>query len=122
MAKRTKINRIKAEKARLEDLFLEIKGEKKAVTEGLIERASFMRVELEEMEIDIRENGYTEEFSQGNQEPYDRLRPIVNAYNTMNANYQKIIRQLTDLLPKDPPADPEGGGDGFENFVNGRQD
>jgi len=37
----------------------------------------------------------------------------------MNTSYQKIIKQLTDLLPKDEPK-PED--DGFDAFVGGRED
>ena len=44
----------------------------------------------------------------------------------MNANYQKIMKQLTDLLPKDDmPAAKKAAvdtDDGFEDFVNGRED
>lgn len=34
-----------------------------------------MRISLDEMEQDINKNGFTEKFSQGNQEPYLRQRP-----------------------------------------------
>ena len=42
----------------------------------------------------------TEKFSQSeNQEPYDRKRPVADLYSAYNTSYQKIIKQLTDLLP-----------------------
>lgn len=112
--------RIKREKMRLRRQFAKIDKKKKSVVEGLIERAAFMRIMLEDMETDIKEKGYVEPFSQGNQEPYDRKRPVVDSYNTMNANYQKIIKQLTELMPKEIA--PKQPSDGFEDFVNGRED
>lgn len=119
MAPKSKQSRVKKEKRRLEALFAEIPESKKRLVEGLVERAAFMRVELEELEKDLAENGWVELFSQGKQEPYDRARPQGQTFNTMSANYQKIIKQLTDLLPKDAPA-PAEPSDGFESFVFGR--
>ena len=48
------------------------------------------------------------------QAPYMRERPEAKVYATMNSNYQKIIKQLTDLLPKEEAE--KKGGDDFENF------
>lgn len=118
---KTKEQRTKQEKTRLNRQFGRIDRKKKAVAAGLIERAAFMRVELEDMELDIAEHGFVEMFSQGDQEPYERLRPMANAYNSMNGNYQKIIRQLTALLPKET-ANPREDGDGFEEFITVRED
>ncbi len=122
MAKKTKKNRIKAEKARLEKNYAELTDTKKQLAEGLIERAAFMRVELEDLEEFLSENGWTELFSQGNQEPYDRARPQGQTYNTMNANYQKIIKQLDALLPKEEAKNPAVMDDGFDDFVSGRDE
>jgi hypothetical protein len=85
------------------------------VAQGLIRRAAYMRVMLEECENDIVENGLTEKFSQGDQEPYDRKRPIADMYASLNTSYQKIIKQLTDLLPTEEKkqADP------FLDYING---
>lgn len=120
MAKKTKASRIKAEKKRLGNVYDELLPAKKEIAQGLIERAAFMRVELEDLEADLAENGWTEKFSQGrDQEPYDRARPQGQAYNTTNANYQKIIKQLDSMLPRDDPS-PGIEDDGFDAFVLGR--
>lgn len=118
MAKKTKAGRIRAEKKRLEAHYSELSESRQAVAQSLIERAAFMRVELEDLETDLSEKGWTELFSQGNQEPYARARPEGQTYNTMNANYQKIIKQLDSMLPRDEPG-PEKD-DGFDEFVAGR--
>jgi len=89
--------------------------------EGLIENAAFMRVELQDLVIDIRDNGLTEKFSQSDKtEPYDRIRPNADLYNKLNVNYQKIIKQLTDFLPQKNKA--ESLADDFDDFVDGRKD
>ena len=92
---------IKKEENKLKRIFKNLDENKKRTVEGLIGRAAFMRVSLEEFEEDLDANGFVERFSQGDkQEPYDRKRPVADLYNTMNTSYQKIIKQLTDLLPE----------------------
>ena len=114
------LRRIAAEERRLSKIFKDIEEKRKATARGLIQRAAFMRVSLEDLEEDLNKNGFTEWFSQGDQEPYQRERPATKIYNTMNVSYQKIVKQLTDLLPK---ADPNAaakreteGGDEFDRF------
>lgn len=112
--------RIKLEERRLTKAFAEIDEKRKSTTSGLIQRAAFMRVSLEDLEKDLKENGFTELFSQGDQEPYQRERPAAKIYNNLNGGYQKIIKQLTDLLPKEIPEVSSGKGkedqDDFEKF------
>lgn len=98
----SKEKRIFEEKKKLKNIFKDIENDKKILINGLIERAAYMLVSLEDYEQDIDENGYIELFSQSDKlEPYERERPVIRLYNTMNKNYQSIIRQLRDLLPKD---------------------
>ena len=119
MAKKAKATRIKQESDRLWANYERLPEGKKVVADGLVARAAFMRIELEDLETDLSKNGWTEPFSQGNQEPYDRARPQGQTYHTMNANYQKIIKQLDAMLPKEE-AGPLDDNDGFDDFVSGR--
>ena len=119
---KTKEQRIRAEKARLRRLYKNLPKEAAGTVAGLIDQAAFMRVECEDMAEDLRENGWTEQFRQSERlEPYDRARPIGQAYNSTNANYQKIIKQLTTLLPK-PDIAPRQEDDGFGSFVRERDE
>ena len=76
-----------------------------------------MREKLKELEKDINIYGFTEWFQQGEQEPYKRQRPEAQIYCSLNTGYQKIIKQLSDLLPKQ---EVKVESDGFDNFVGGR--
>ena len=110
--------RIKKEVLRLKRIYKNIDKDNKAIIDGLIQRAAYMRVTLEDWELDIMENGCTEMFTQSiNTPPYERERPVARLYNTMNKNYQSIIKQLSDLVPKPEPKQED---DGFDDFVNGR--
>ncbi|MDU4787661.1 MAG: hypothetical protein E6X82_04080 [Clostridium sp.] len=114
-----KDKRIKKEENRLKKIYKNIEDKKKDTAIGLIQRLAYLRVTLEDFEKDLDENGFTELFQQGEkQSPYERKRPVADLYNTMNTAYQKGIKQLTDLLPKEIKVADED--DGFEDFVNSK--
>lgn len=116
----TKDSRLKTEEARLRKIYKNIDEDNKAIIDGLIQRAAYMRVTLEDWEKDIDNNGFIEMFTQSEKTaPYERERPVIRLYNTMNKNYQSIIKQLSDLVPK---YEPEPKDDGFDDFVGGRDD
>lgn len=116
----TRDEKIKKEISRLNRIYKNIDKDNKAIVEGIIQRAAYMRITLEEWEKDIIENGYCEMFTQSEKtEPYERERPVARLYNTMNKNYQSIIKQLSDLVPKYEPTPKD---DGFEDFINSRTD
>ncbi len=116
----TKVERIKKEERRLRRIYKKIDKDNKAIIDGLIQRAAYMRVTLEDYEVDLDEKGYVELFSQSEKtDPYERERPVARLYNTMNKNYQSIIKQLSDLVPKQEVKPKD---DGFDDFISGRED
>lgn len=106
MAEITKLNQNatedaeEREKVRLFTVYSGLPANKKAVAEGLIVEAARLRVLLDELFEDIRENGATELFTQSEKTaPYEKERPAAKLYATYNKNYQSIIKQLNDLTP-----------------------
>ncbi len=117
----TKQERINKEEIRLREIYKEIKEENKSIIDGIIQRAAYMRVTLEDYEKDLDSGGYVEMFTQSaNTPPYERERPVARLYSTMNKNYQTIIKQLGDLLPKEQSV--KQPDDGFDKFVGERDD
>ena len=115
----SKDKKIKAEEKKLLGLFKDIEPKKLELAKRLIHKAAYQCVTLEEMQADLDEKGIYEEFQQGkDQKPYDRRRPIFDAYNSMSSSYQKYMKQLMDLLPKTAIKED----DGFEDFIDARQD
>ena len=103
-----KQKRISAEYKRLKQLFRDMPKDVITLYEGIIHRAAYMRATLEDYETDIDNNGYVEYFSQSDKvEPYQRERPVARLYNSMNKNYQTIIRQLKEALPDQSEYDEE---------------
>lgn len=114
----TSSSRVRREVTRLNKIFAARNHEEKEYLAGLIKRAAWMKVQLEDMEKDLEQNGLTEMFTQSeNAPPYERERPKARLYNSINKNYQTIMKQLADFLARsDTSSKPPD--DGFEDFCN----
>ncbi|MCD8200377.1 MAG: hypothetical protein LUD25_05460, partial [Coriobacteriaceae bacterium] len=120
MTDKERDKKIKAETEELTRIFSDLPAKKMSLAGKLIERAAWMRVQCQELEEYLEANGWTEKFQQTKGlPPYDRSRPQAQSYLTLNSGYQKIIKQLSDLLPRD---DDKPKDDGFDSFVNRRDD
>jgi predicted transcriptional regulator len=92
---------IKKEVLRLKKLFNDLPNTKKEVTKELIENAAFISVTLNELKDIMNKNGVKEEYKNGrNQYGYKDSVESKN-YDRLIKNYMAIIKQLTDLLPKE---------------------
>jgi sugar-specific transcriptional regulator TrmB len=114
-----KITRIKKEVSRLNSLFRQLDKKKKKAVDSLIKNAAFMAVTLEDLQNEINENGVTEKYQNGANQFGMKKSSAVEVYNTMIKNHVQVMKQLTDLLPKEENK-PED--DGFDAFVSGRDD
>ena len=115
--------RVTREENRLKVIYEKLPKDAKEVAAGLIRRAAYMRVTLEDYEEDINIGGSVELFRQKEGAPaFERVRPVAQLYNTLNKNYQSIIKQLSDMLPKGDEGALQQAteNDGFEDFVNRR--
>lgn len=102
----TRNDLVDREISRLDKIFSKIEPNKKKIVEGLIIQSARLKILLDEMWIDITEGGDYELFSQSEKlEPYERERPVAKLYNSRDQSYQKVIRQLIDLLPEEEKID-----------------
>jgi len=117
----TKDERIKKEIRRLKNIYSKMDPDVKKVTQSLIENAAFMAVTLDDLQEIINKDGVISEYQNGANQWGTKKSPEVEVYNTMVKNHMAIIKQLTDLLPKEVKAVVEGN-DGFDSFINSRTD
>lgn len=116
----TKNERVLKEVERLRRIFKDMPKDNLEMVEGLIVEAADLRIRLEDIRSDLDINGYDEMFSQSeSQEPYERERPQARRYISMNKNYQSIMKQLGDYIPKNVVKVED---DGFDTFVGDRSD
>lgn len=118
---KTKEQIIAAEKRKLNGIYKKLDEKTKKATESIVNEAAFMGASLYELRTIIAEKGYTEEYQNGANQKGVKKSAAIEIYNTMIKNYMAVIKQLTDLLPKEQKA-VKLQDDGFEEFVNGRED
>lgn len=116
-----KIERISKETKRLYKLFSKMDAKIKKSVQSLVDNAAFMAITLEDLMEIINTNGVTEEYQNGANQSGVKKSSEVEVYNTMVKNHMNIMKQLTDLLPKQPPQNSEvDKDDGFEKFVQAK--
>ena len=119
MTKEEKEKRITAEIKRLTKMFKKMHKDTKSVVKNLIVNAGFMAITLEDLQNHITTNGVTDKYQNGENQWGTKKSPEVEIYNTMVKNHTQIMKQLADLLPKQVPEEKD---DGFDGFINGRDD
>ncbi len=113
---------IKAEKRKLSGIYTRLDKKTKKSVDSLVDEAAFMAASLYELREIINEKGYTEEYQNGANQKGIKKCSEIEIYNTMVKNYASVVKQLTDLLPKEQAKLVSGITDGFEEFINGRDD
>lgn len=92
-------DRIKKEKRELTKLFKNIEPNKKKIIDRLIDRAAFLKVQMEDLEISIKENGWEEEYQNGANQKGVKRSASGDVYLQLIKNFTAINKQLTDMVP-----------------------
>lgn len=96
----------------LEKTFKNMDNDKGKIGLDLLTEVQFMKETLERLRAEIKNNDLIMEMQQGSYS-IDRSNPALKTYNTTITNYNKLIKQLTDLLPD---KDSKNKVDEFEEF------
>jgi hypothetical protein len=110
--------RVKREIKKLKKIYEDIPAEQAKLVLRLIENAGFMAVLLEDLQNDIKANGYKEEYKNGANQFGFKRSISADLYQVTIKNYSAIIRQLNDLLP----SEAFEVDDGFDAFVRSRDE
>ncbi len=102
---------------KLKDIIREIPAEKKKLVEGLIADASFMAEQLEVLRQHITENGWSEEYKNGENQYGKKTSVEADTYIKIQKSYAAIIRQLTDFLPDNKQNAIASAGEALASFV-----
>ncbi|WP_164775359.1 hypothetical protein [Paenibacillus glycanilyticus] len=112
-----KEKRIKTELNKLNKQFKDLDDKSKKIVESLIKNAAFMIVTLSDLQQEINLNGIVSIYKNGENQFGTKKSPEVEIYNTMIKNHMSIMKQLTDLIPREQVQSQD---DGFDTFVNRR--
>ncbi|WP_422487129.1 hypothetical protein [Gudongella sp. DL1XJH-153] len=108
--------RFSSELKKIKNIYKEIPDDKKKLVQRLVENASFMAILLEDLQEDIKQNGYKEEYKNGANQFGFKRSIAADLYQVTIKNYSSVIKQLNDLLPNNEIEED----DGFEAFVNSK--
>lgn len=115
-----KQKRIKKEVSRLKRLFANIDENKKKLVFTTIEDVAFMTVTMQDLREEIIREGTTCEYKNGANQYGTKQSPQAQLYLQMSQKQTQAMKILVDCLPKTEKAPPKS--DGFEEFVNSRDD
>ena len=97
----TKEERIKKELVKIRKIFKDMPKDKLNIVSSLMQNAAFMAVTLEDLQQAINDNGVISTYQNGANQWGTKKSPEAEMYNALIKNYSSIIKQLTDLLPKE---------------------
>jgi hypothetical protein len=115
LAKKSRRTRISAEEQRLREILAGMPEDMLRLVDGLIQRAAFLKVELEDLEADINKNGSTEVYEGKNQPPVTRIRAAAQHYDKMVRAYTTVCKQLSELVTSAGAIKGEGQDGGEQN-------
>ena len=112
---------IEKEYKKLSGIYTKLNTKTKKSINSLMNEAAFMSASLYELRQIINAKGYTEEYQNGANQKGVKKSSEIEIYNTMIKNYSAVMKQLTDLLPKEEPK-VKVENDGFDDFIDSRED
>lgn len=112
---------IEKEYKKLSGIYTKLNTKTKKSINSLMNEAAFMSASLYELRQIINAKGYTEEYQNGANQKGVKKSSEIEIYNTMIKNYSAVMKQLTDLLPKEEPK-VKIENDGFDDFIDSRED
>lgn len=92
-------DRISAEMKRLSKIFKNIEPDKRNLCASLIQNAAFMAISLQDLQEQIKADGWIEEYQNGENQHGKKPGSASQVYTKLISNYNAVIRELVKLLP-----------------------
>lgn len=105
--------KVREEYKRLLNLFQNADPKRLELAKKEIARAAFLAVTLDELERDIDENGYKEEYQNGENQRGVKESAAAKLHVSYTKNFLSAMKQLHDYLT---PGTNESAGDDFDSF------
>jgi hypothetical protein len=94
-----KEKKIRKETKRLLKVFEGLEPNKLATVAALIDRAAYITVSLQELEVELNEYGWTEEYNNGRLQSGLKKSAAAEVHISLTKNLNAIMKQLLDLVP-----------------------
>ena len=110
--------KIKAEIEKLTLIFKNIDPDKKELCTHLIENAAFMSVSLEDLQEQIKRDGWVETYQNGCNQKGKKTGSAAMLYQKLINSYRQTVRDLCQLLPKSEQELARMTTDPMADFLN----
>lgn len=92
--------KITKEYNKLKRLYAELPENKLKLVTPVIQNAAFMKVTLEDLQYEINEEGYTDDYRNGNEQSGRKASAKLQAYTSLMKQYTVVIDRLQKMLPE----------------------
>ena len=99
MGKAKKETRILKEKQRLLEIFKGLDENKLKTCKALIDRAAFITISLEDLEVQLNETGWVEYYQNGENQSGMKKAAAADVHISLTKNLNAIVKQLLELVP-----------------------
>lgn len=99
MANADKDKKIKKETRRLKKIFADLDANKLKTVDALIARAAFITISLQELEEELNEHGWVEEYQNGRNQCGLKKSAAAEVHISLTKNLNAIMKQLLDMVP-----------------------
>ena len=99
MAKAKIETRIRNEKERLGEIFKDLEPNKLKTCQALIDRAAFITVSLQDLELQLNETGWVEYYQNGENQSGMKKAAAADVHISLTKNLNTIVKQLLELVP-----------------------
>jgi hypothetical protein len=106
---------IKKEITRLKRIYKDLDKNKMDTAQSLIKNAAFMSITLDDLQETINRSGTICKYQNGENQWGYKKSPEVEVHIAMTKNHSAVMKQLSDMLPKQQPIQED---DGFDDFLN----
>lgn len=96
-----------------------LSDKKKKLVEKTVIDAAFKAIQLEDLHAVIQAEGVIEEYQNGQNQSGRKVSSNVQVYTSLEKSYQNQVKILLDALPKEIVKEQD---DGFDNFINSRDE
>lgn len=100
-----KKKRVAREQKRLQKIFSSLDGNKLQLAMRLIERASFLKIEIEDLEKHLQEHGWIDVYQNGDTQFGFKKSPQNETIINLSKQYTTIISKLMDYVPQEQRKD-----------------
>jgi hypothetical protein len=99
LSKTKKETRIKKERERLFEVFKDLEENKLKTCSALIDRAAFITISLQDLEVQLNESGWVEPYQNGENQSGLKKAAAADVHISLTKNLNAIIKQLLDMVP-----------------------